>query len=238
MQYAAAEKIPYRIDATNNETVYYRNKIRNCLVPFLDEHFEGWQTGVLHGAEKLQDLAACAKKAADLADIKLRAKNEASISVKEFCSFDAGTRIQILYNAFVMLGVKRRVPYGAVKDCALSLKINGYGICADVEGGELIISYNPQTEKAMQRKMLAQNSDLFNGFFMIIEECGVYVLNEKLEIAVQTEKNDNSFGPFAFPLVIRNRQSADKIRSADGSLKKVSRIFSDWIPLFRSSLAV
>jgi tRNA(Ile)-lysidine synthetase-like protein len=80
----------------------------------------------------------------------------------------------------------------------------------------------------MQRKMLAQNSDLFNGFFMIIEECGVYALNEKLEIAVQTEKNDNSFGPFAFPLVIRNRQSADKIRSADGSLKKVSRIFSDW----------
>lgn len=228
MQYAEAEKIPYRIDATNNETVYYRNKIRNCLVPFLDEHFDGWQTGVLHGAEKLQDLAACAKKAADSADIKLCAKNEASISVKEFCSFDAGTRIQILYNAFVMLGVQRRVPYGAVKDCALSLKINGYGICADVEGGELIISYNLQTEKAMQRKMLAQNSDLFNGFFMIIEECGVYALNEKLEIVVQTEKNDNSFGPFAFPLVIRNRQSADKIRSADGSLKKVSRIFSDW----------
>ncbi len=28
--------------------------------------------------------------------------------------------------------------------------------------------------------------------------------------------------------MIRNRQSADKIRSADGSLKKVSRIFSDW----------
>ena len=228
LQYAEANKIPYRIDATNNETVYYRNKIRNCLVPFLDEHFEGWQTGVLHGAEKLQDFAACAKVAADSAGITLRAKNEASISAEEFLSFDTGTRIQILYRAFVLLCVQQRIPYGAVKECALFLKMNGYGVSAKQEGGRLVISYNPQAEKVMQRRMLAQNSDLFSGFFMIIDECGVYSLTEKLEIAVQTEKNDNSFGPFAFPLVIRNRQSADKIRSADGSLKKVSRIFSDW----------
>ena len=76
--------------------------------------------------------------------------------------------------------------------------------------------------------MLAQNESLFSGFFMIIDKCGSYPLHENLEIVVQKEKNDTSFGPFDFPLVIRNRQSADKIRSADGSLKKVSRIFSDW----------
>lgn len=228
IKYAEKNKIPYRIDATNNETIYYRNKIRHCLIPFLNEHFMGWQTAVLHGAEKVEDVMSGAKALVESVDIRLKSKNEAEISIKEFTEFDNGIRIQLLYKAFVQIGVKNRIPYAAVKECAASLKMNAYGIYVRSSEKKLLISYNPQSESTVSRKMLAQNADLFNGFFMLIRECGRYALNKNLEIIVQNEKNDESFGPFAFPLVIRNRQSADKIRSADGSLKKVARIFSDW----------
>ena len=231
LDFARGNKIPYRIDATNNETVYFRNKIRNCLVPFLDEHFEGWQTGVLHGAEKLEDLTASARAVTAATAITAKGKNKAELSVKDFTAFDIGIRIQILYKAFVQIGVQQRIPYQAVKKCAVTLKMDSYGVSVAVCGSSLAISYEPDFEKSFQnvsRKMLAQNESLFSGFFMIIDKCGSYPLHENLEITVQKEKNDTSFGPFDFPLVIRNRQSADKIRSADGSLKKVSRIFSDW----------
>ena len=231
LDFARDNKIPYRIDATNNETVYFRNKIRNCLVPFLDEHFEGWQTGVLHGAEKLEDLTASARAVTDAATVTAKGKNKAELPVKDFTAFDIGIRIQILYKAFVQIGVQQRIPYQAVKKCAATLAMDSYGVSVAVCGNSLVVSYEPESEKPFQnvsRKMLAQNESLFSGFFMIIDKCGCYTLHKNLEIVVQKEKNDTSFGPFDFPLVIRNRQSADKIRSADGSLKKVSRIFSDW----------
>ena len=231
LEFAKAGRIPYRIDATNNETVYYRNKIRNCLIPFLNEHFEGWQTGVLHGAEKLQDLADSVKADVEAAAVTAISSNKAEIPLEHFLSFDAGTRIQLLYKAFVQVGVQQRIPYQAVKKCALTLAMDSYGVSVTVCKNSLLVSYEPESEKFCQnvsRKMLAQNADLFNGFFMLIDKCGSYTLHKNLEIVVQKEKIDTSFGPFAFPLVIRNRQSADKIRSADGSLKKVSRIFSDW----------
>ena len=228
MQFIETNKIPYRIDYTNNETIYYRNKIRNCLVPFLDEHFEGWQTGVLHGAEKMQDLAVNTRVAADSVNIALSNENKASILLDDFCKFDIGIRIQILYRAFIKIGVQRRIPYYAVKECACSFKMNSCGLCARLENEYLVILNNSDSEKSIERGILAQNVALFSGYFMLIDECGRYPLNENLEIIVQNKKNDASCGPFDFPLVIRNRQSADKIRSADGSLKKVSRIFSDW----------
>ncbi|MBO7420265.1 MAG: tRNA lysidine(34) synthetase TilS, partial [Spirochaetaceae bacterium] len=218
LDFARNNKIPYRIDATNNETVYFRNKIRNCLVPFLDEHFEGWQTGVLHGAEKLQDLADSVKADVEAVAVTAISSNKAEIPLEQFSSFDTGTRIQILYKAFVQTGVQQRIPYQAVKKCALTLAMDSYGVFVAVCGSSLVISYEPDFENSflnVSRKMLAQNESLFSGFFMIIDKCGIYHLHENLEITVQKEKNDTSFGPFDFPLVIRNRQSADKIRSAD-----------------------
>lgn len=44
--------ISWRTDSTNFDNNYLRNKIRNILVPVLDENFKGWKTALLHGAEK------------------------------------------------------------------------------------------------------------------------------------------------------------------------------------------
>lgn len=228
LAYAEKNNVPFRIDATNNENVYFRNKIRNCLVPFLDEHFSGWQTGVLHGAEKMQDFAPALRAAASAVQIEKKSNTEVSVNLNDFKNLDTGSRIQVLCSAFLSVGVNCRVPYAALKECALSLKMNAYGICVKSEGQNLVIGLDISESKTEAKNVLAQNSCLEHGFYMLITSCGHYVFPQGFQIDVSEQKNDESFGPFAFPLVIRNRQSADKIRSADGSLKKLSRIFSDW----------
>lgn len=45
-------KLQWRTDSTNFDNNYLRNKIRNILVPVLNENFEGWKTALLHGVEK------------------------------------------------------------------------------------------------------------------------------------------------------------------------------------------
>ena len=42
----------WRTDSTNFDTNYLRNRIRNILVPVLNENFSGWQNAVLSGAKK------------------------------------------------------------------------------------------------------------------------------------------------------------------------------------------
>jgi len=229
LDYAHNNDIPYRIDETNNESVYFRNKIRNCLVPFLNENFEGWQTAVLHGAEKVRDLTAHIKTVVDSIDIKVVNNNEVEIPIDEFLKLDVGVRIQVLYSAFIKLGIKNRIPYRATKECAISLKMNKHGIYVKTILQKLVICYKLEKKDATcSSGLLAQNSNLMNGFFMLITKCGKYEIPKKFEFTVQYQKNNKSTGPFTFPLVIRNRQSADKVRGADGSLKKLSRIFSDW----------
>ena len=39
LDYLAENKIPYCRDKTNLENIYYRNKIRNILIPFINNNF-------------------------------------------------------------------------------------------------------------------------------------------------------------------------------------------------------
>jgi tRNA(Ile)-lysidine synthase len=51
LSYLAERGIPFRTDATNGDDRYLRNRVRNRLIPFLDEFFPHWKTPVLFLAE-------------------------------------------------------------------------------------------------------------------------------------------------------------------------------------------
>jgi tRNA(Ile)-lysidine synthase len=51
LSYLAERGIPFRTDATNSDDRYLRNRIRNRLIPFLDEFFPHWKRPVLFLAE-------------------------------------------------------------------------------------------------------------------------------------------------------------------------------------------
>jgi tRNA(Ile)-lysidine synthase len=51
LRYLRERGIPYRTDSTNKDIAYLRNRIRNTLVPYLDEFFPSWKKTVLALAE-------------------------------------------------------------------------------------------------------------------------------------------------------------------------------------------
>jgi tRNA(Ile)-lysidine synthase len=57
LSYLEARAIPWRNDASNRDNRYFRNRIRNQLVPLLEEHFPGWGKA-LEALGETQSLAA------------------------------------------------------------------------------------------------------------------------------------------------------------------------------------
>ena len=51
-EYLRSKKIEWRTDSSNQDNSYLRNKVRNLLIPFLDQNFEGWKKALLAGGEK------------------------------------------------------------------------------------------------------------------------------------------------------------------------------------------
>jgi tRNA(Ile)-lysidine synthase len=57
LQYLGEKKIPYRTDSTNADNRYFRNRVRNCLIPRLNEFFPRWRRA-LESLAETQALAA------------------------------------------------------------------------------------------------------------------------------------------------------------------------------------
>jgi tRNA(Ile)-lysidine synthase len=53
MEFIESENIPYRIDSSNLQTKYLRNKIRLEIFPLLDKIYPGWNTHFEHTLERL-----------------------------------------------------------------------------------------------------------------------------------------------------------------------------------------
>lgn len=125
--YLRKKNIEWRTDATNADDNYLRNKIRNRLVPFLDENFCGWKKALLSGGEK----AALEDQALDgFLDQALKAGGfdggangpdgkDAPLlefSAGLFSSMPVALRQRLLYRSFDRLGAKTRVPYSFARE--------------------------------------------------------------------------------------------------------------------------
>lgn len=137
-EYLRSKKIEWRTDSSNQDNSYLRNKVRNLLIPFLDQNFEGWKKALLAGGEK----AALESEALDgfldqaLAGAafplgkQLAQDQEASqaqnapaakrleIAKDFFEPLPAALRQRYLYRAFDDLALDERVPYSFVRSVA------------------------------------------------------------------------------------------------------------------------
>lgn len=237
LEYAKQNKIAYRIDKSNNENLYYRNKIRNLLIPFLQKEFAGFDSALLHGKTKAEIFCNDINSLID--ETHLEQIDDKTLQIDATC-FDAeleSVKIQLLYKALARVGCKERLNFFDVqKACSLQngnvLYFGDVSIKRDVLNGRNVVLLQKNAAQANLRgakNLCAQSNFLANNLqvprfycYQIVQKRTITLpspFNTILHIDVQKQSEC---------IVLRNHQSADKIKCANGAYTLVSKVLANW----------
>lgn len=234
----------YCTDLSNSDTKYLRNRIRNNLIPVLNDNFQGWQKAVLNGVKKaFEDSEILNKRQMEcLKAIKRVDENTICFELDELCSLERGIQRRLLLDAINQIlktEGENRVPFVFIQEVLDLLNLRENNFTKQFNLIEIIKKNN----RLFVKKLQNMNTELL--FSVIIQEDGIYNLPfGSLEIRSKNQDNRivsingiESECCFKYPVQVRNAASDDYILSASNSLKKVSIILNDWkVPLEKKSL--
>ena len=231
--YVQSRGFTWRTDKTNFETDYLRNRIRLNLVPFLNEQFPGWQKSVLSGADKACEDAELIFSCVEKVPVSAGLDGEVEISLNEFKSSPIAVQRRLILTACNKAGERARIPNQFIKD-VLSTVRQSDGFTKHFAGIDIILKKN----RLFVKKHTEINTDLV--FSDIIEKTGSFEFPfGNLDVFNYREQDGKKFVTvcagessiaenIALPFCIRNVRLGDMVLCADGSLKKVSDVLSDW----------
>ncbi len=250
--YLVENKISWRTDSTNFENKYARNKIRNVLVPFLDENFAGWKDSILISGQKSFDdnyfLQKCAEKEAQ--KILKSVENGGGKIVLEwnpFCALDFALKRRIIYFALNKLGFGERFPFKHIKEicgwknenlekkCVLTFE--KLKISLKNQNLEFEISENKKNRISFGYNFVFTDENDFFEYekmkFYLEKRIGENCDENCVENAKKTFLCVESCGKkcdceVRLPFSVGSFQPGEKIRTSDGKLKNISDVFSDW----------
>ena len=235
--YLIEKNLTWRTDSTNSDNTYLRNKIRNELVPLLNERFSGWDTSVILGAQKasddsevLKNLAqdfinehATQQKASDSQNKTVSQNKTASqnitveLDATAFYKLERALKIRVLLLAANACGISIRIPYVFLLDIC---------DCADNYIEEkcknAVKTFSNLSIILKKDRILIKKADEIQKetvFSAIIQKSGMYETP-----AGQVFVPDN----LEFPVLLRSWRTDDTILTSDNKLKKVKDILSDW----------
>lgn len=233
-KYLIEQGFEWRTDCTNLDNSYFRNRVRNELVPFLDKNFAGWKNSVLGGIKKNRlDFEIIEENVKQVPYDFDNKKNVVSVFLSDFCNLKDGLKIRFLFECCNLIGKNNRISFSFFEDVVLSLKkvcnkesFDSNSVWFEKHAEDFVIIC--KKDKLFVKKYAKKQTDLL--FFDIIEEDGEYFFNGK---TVVVEDGNLIFGEtiiknVCFPLCIRNVQIGDVVKCADGKMKKVADVFSDW----------
>lgn len=218
-----AQKIKWCTDSTNSDNSYLRNRIRNQLVPFLNQNFYGWNNAVLNGIEKAKlDDEIIQNTVKAFCNFTRENINTISIDSKDFYSQPDAVKMRLIINAANELGINARIPFVFLQDvcsCAdnfnrsSGIKKGGGNAEKNFANLQIILKNNTVLVK---KDAKIKNEIIFSD---IIEESGIY---EYIGGQVFIPQNLN------FPVLFRSCQYDDEVLTAQNKMKKVRDILSDW----------
>lgn len=211
-------------DSTNRETVYTRNKLRNCVIPILEEVSQGAQKKIVSAASLLSEdndfLSRCAKEKIDE------------------CFFGSYILTKPLENAHV--SVRRRTVLMILEKWGIkeitAEKINDFIEFLSKENGKSFdINSCVFAEKTYEKIFLRKRNEekLASQILDLGKDCNGKDWTITLTISETKKCKSNDIAVFdadkiSLPLNVRYRQDGDRIKQSGmhGS-KKLSDIFTD-----------
>ena len=231
--YLLEQNINWKTDNTNFDNSMFRNKIRNLVVPILDENILTWKKGIVLSAKKLKEEDSfietyCDKIFSKISKIK---KKSLLYEKKSFLSQHKAVQIRLIYKAIEFVGAKKRVPYQFIEDFLQKILMNQNQQftenCADIEFScteyNLIFSrkYKRATESVFFVTIWEEGSFNIGREILCVKE----IVKEKtlgIELEFfrkldesETEDEQKKYSVFLenlkFPFSFRSFQTGDKI---------------------------
>ena len=114
LKYLDKKSIEFKIDKTNFQNDYLRNKIRNILIPKVNEIFVGWKTALLNGVEKRkidEDFfeSECNKYQWNYSE------NEFFMDKSIFEKLHKSIKIRLVYQCLTKLKANHRIPFEIIE---------------------------------------------------------------------------------------------------------------------------
>lgn len=230
--YLRRKGFAWRTDFTNFDENYLRNKIRKSLVPLLNEKFYGWEKALLSGSKKsLLDEEFFLGRLSSVVPIS---KTDAEIvfSRSSVQTLEKSVLSRLVFSSLKNLHAEKRIPFSKIFSfmdllfLAEEFKMHFSNIVASVDKNRVIF-----------KKFSAEQKDVAteSSFFAIIEKIGEFSFpfgslnvssgkNGKFDLEFKGCRIEDQ----SLPVLVRSRALDDRICSADGNLKKVNDILSDW----------
>lgn len=230
--YLRRKGFAWRTDFTNFDENYLRNKIRKSLVPLLNEKFYGWEKAVLSGLKKsLLDEEFFLGRLSSVVPTS-KSDSEIVFSRSSVQTLEKSVLSRLVFSSLKNLHAEERIPFSKIFSfmdllfSAEEFKMHFSNIVASVDKNRVIF-----------KKFSAEQKDVAteSSFFAIIERTGEFSFPFGI-LNVSSGKNGKFVLEFkgcriedqSLPVLVRSRALDDRICSADGNLKKVSDILSDW----------
>lgn len=227
-EYLTAGGFTWRTDSSNTDTAYFRNNIRHNLMPLLNENFPGWNNSVLSAAERFAlDSEVLETQLNSFFETSAKSESEQILlSYDDFFAQLPAVQNRILLRACSLMGETQRIPGAFLND--FITHPSGKKVFHNVE---ILVKNNT----ILVKKYVKTHTE--SVFSAIIEEDGIY--NFPFGILIVSSTSDCKKADLVFnneepvcnvelPCCIRSAKCGDEIQSADGKMKKVSEVFSDW----------
>lgn len=242
--YLIDNKQEWRTDNTNYDVKYLRNRIRNILVPVLNEHFPAWQKSLLLGAKKSAVDEDYLSSLVNLESEYVGLKSKSLFFDRNyFFSLHDALKSRIFFCGLNKIGFGDRFPYSLFeqilswsKERYKRLTFENLTISLDSEKLEFSLNDSP-----------AEKSCIESGFSFVFDRTGETFetddftvssdFNNKIQkhILILRAKKLQDFSEkdtfrisVKFPCLVRSELPGDKIPAKDGSEKAIKDIFSDW----------
>ncbi len=247
-EYLRKKNQAWRTDATNADTKYFRNRVRNVLVPVLEENFPGWQKGILAGAKKAAfDEEFLRSNVSDSffepaqSEQSVQTDKLVKIGRSNFYSLHPAVGRRLFFDSLNKIGFGGRFPYRLFEE-VLSWKDSGVqklsfeNVLISLDSKNLVL-------ELCDEKTSLEDSFVESGFCFVLKNAGDCA--EFNDFLIRVEKSSDSgrallsFVPenpeleklsfeVSLPLLARSCLPGDEIKTAEGKFKLLSDVFTDW----------
>lgn len=224
--YGLAQKreIKYYEDASNKENIYTRNRIREEIVPLLFLENPSVNKQFSHFSELIRNAGGIVNNMVEnyINSFVLVKDNGVELSRTDFLKLDLFFQNEVLFTLTKSLSLSK-----ANIDELLKL-INSHKV-------NLLVNFKDNLTFVREYEkitLLFYNLEIPK-IELVIDECGIYDIDEKRQIIVAKKSNKNLtnfntlwYNSNMLPITIRSRQDGDRIELSSGS-KKVSDLLID-----------